>query len=380
MVKMFVSGDIVNYEHNDGLICSEGLSNVISAADYSVCNFEAPIEKYGSPIPKSGPHHFQRKGTIDGIKQQGFNMMCLANNHIMDYGSAALKATIDEARSLKLDTIGAGLTFDEAYKPVIKTVNDLKVGFINASEAQFGVKDYYSDDDQPGYAWINHKEIDRQITILNQECDFVIVLSHAGLENYSIPQKEWRNRYKHFCDLGADVIVGSHPHVPQGYEHYNDSLIFYSLGNFYFDSKNYHSKEDRSYSVMLKFDKNEKVSFEPVFHHKEDGHVQLSTIEKQVNLEELNSKLGDGYEKLHEEMSLQIYNKTIKKNLIYSLVPFTYDGSLKSSVKRALGFLLKRRKKPDKTLLSVHLLRNEAYYYATKHAMEIIAREKYGRR
>ncbi|MFG6147467.1 CapA family protein [Halobacillus sp. B23F22_1] len=380
MVKLFITGDIINYEHSDGLVCSDEISKVISDADYSICNFEAPIEGYGTPSPKSGRHHFQRKSTIKGLQKQGFNMMCLANNHIMDYGIAALKATIDEANSLKIDTVGAGINFHDAYKPLVKEVNDLKIGFINACEAQFGVKDYYSAEDHPGYAWINHKEIDRKISVLNEECDFVIVLSHAGLEHYNIPQKEWRVRYKHFCDLGADVIVGSHPHVPQGYEYYNNSVIFYSLGNFYFDSSNYRLKEDRSYSLNLNLEKNKKVRFDPLFHHKENGYVQLSPREQQVNLDLLNANLGENYEELHEEMSLEIYNKTIKKNLIFSLLSFPYDGNIKSTIKRSLSLIFNKRKKQDKTLLSLHLLRNEAYYYATKHAMEIISKDKYGRR
>ncbi|WNF37357.1 CapA family protein [Bacillaceae bacterium IKA-2] len=377
MAKVFICGDIVNYENRDGLVCSKTLSKVISEADYSICNFEAPIDGFGEPQPKSGSHHFQRKSTIGGLKEQGFNLLCMANNHIMDFGSAGLTETIKEANSSGLETIGAGSDFDEAYKPLIKKIDNLKLGIINACEAQFGVIDYFSGPDQAGYAWINHNNIDKQIIELRKKCDYVIVLSHAGLEHYNLPQKEWRRRYKHFCDLGADAIVGSHPHVPQGYEHYNDSLIFYSLGNFYFDSKNYIKKEDRSYSIVLQLEKNKKINFEPVFHHKQDGLVQLSPPDKQIDLNSLNANLNDEYEMLHNAMSLAVYSKKIKSNFIYSILPFPYDGRLKSSLKRIIATLL-GRKKIDKDLLALHLLRNEAYYYAAKHALELISKEKYG--
>lgn len=275
-----------------------------------------------------------------------------------------------------MDTLGVGRNFSEAYKPLIKKINGLKFGFINACEAQFGVLDYYSGESQAGYAWINHPKIDQQIIELKKKCDFVIVLSHAGLEHYNIPQKEWRHRYQHFCNLGADVVVGSHPHVPQGYEKYNESYIFYSLGNFYFDSKNYIKKEDRSYSIILHFEKGKQIYFEPVFHHKQDGFVQISPTEKQIDLKSLNSKLNNEYKELHDKMSIEIYNKFVKKKLIYSLVPFPYDGNVISSIKTVASIILGRRKKEDKNLLSLHLLRNEAYYYAARHALELISQEK----
>lgn len=378
MTKLFICGDIVNYEHEDGIICSNELANIISEADYSICNFEAPIEGYGEPIPKAGPHHFQRKSTINGLKKQGFNLLCMANNHMMDFGEKGLLATMEEANKVGLDTIGVGKSFSEAYKPLIKTINNIKFGFINGCEAQFGVLDYFSGENQSGYAWINHHKIDHQIMKLKRQCDYVIVLSHAGLEHYNIPQKEWRQRYKHFCDLGADIVVGSHPHVPQGFEKYNDSLIFYSLGNFYFDSKNYINKEDRSYAIIIEFKKNEEISFVPIYHHKENGQVQLSPDEKKINLDLLNSFLTDKYEKLHDSMSLEIFHKYTKTNLIYSLLSYPFDGNIKSSIKKILSSILKKRKKVDKDLLSLHLFRNEAYYYATRHALELISQEKHG--
>lgn len=378
MTKLFICGDIINYQKQDGIICSKGLSEIILDSDYAICNFEAPIESSGKPQPKSGPHHFQRKATIRGLKQQGFDLLCFANNHIMDFGVDGLNKTIGEANKSSLDIIGAGNNFNEAYRPLIKKINGLTVGFINACEAQFGVIDSFSDKNQAGYAWINHNYVDKQILKLRKKCDFVIVLAHAGLEHYNLPQKEWRLRYKHFVDLGANVVIGSHPHVPQGYEFYDDSIIFYSLGNFYFDSKKYINKEDRSYSVILKLEKDNKINFEPVFHHKEDGFVQLSPPERQIDLAILNGYLDERYEKLHDQMSLEVYNQKLKSNLLYSLMAIPYDGNFKSSTKRILARLIGRRKKADKDLLALHLIRNEAYYYAIKHALELRAKEKCG--
>ncbi|MFS0674967.1 CapA family protein [Ornithinibacillus sp. 179-J 7C1 HS] len=376
MANVFVCGDIVNYGHSDGIILSEDLATIVKGSDYSICNFEAPVEGAGKPVPKSGGHHYQRVGTVKGLKEQGFDLLCLANNHMMDYGEEGLYVTINEAENVGIETIGAGMNVTEAYRPVIKQFQDVTVGFINACEAQFGVLNYATTQDQAGYAWINHAEIDKQILELKAKCDVVVVLAHAGLEHYSIPQKEWRQRYKHFCHLGVDVVIGSHPHVPQGYERYADSVIFYSLGNFYFDSVNFKDKEDQTYSVLLKIEKNEPVEFELVYSHKKDGLVQLSNESNRININELNELLENEYEKLHEDMSLHVYNQIIKRNFIYSLGSTAYDGGVVTTLKRIINILLGRQKKVDKALLSLHLVRNETYHYAMVNALEAIANKK----
>lgn len=375
MISFAIFGDIVNYEKADGIVCSDSLTEVIVSADCSVCNFEAPIAGGGKKQPKSGKHHFQLAETVDGLKKQGFDLLLLANNHIMDFGEAGLKATIDRIVSCELKFLGAGLSFDDAYRPVIQEIQGYKVGMINACEAQFGVLDNFNRLSSAGYAWISHPLIDNTIINLKKLCDFVIVFSHAGLEFYPIPQKEWRTRYRHFCDLGADVVVGTHPHVPQGYENYENSLIFYSLGNFYFDSEKYRFKEDSTYAVWLEFGKDTPLFFKPIFHYKSNGVVSLAPPEKRIDLNALCRLLGAGYEDIHDQMSLEAYD-SIRRNLLYSLMHFPYDGSLFSSIRRIAGDLLKRRKKTDKDLLQLHLLRNEAYYYAARHALEVKVRAK----
>jgi len=378
MVNLFVCGDVINYECRDGAICSDKLAQLVISADFSVCNFEAPIEGYGTAQPKSGTHHFQRPETITGLKKQGFDLLLLANNHIMDFGEEGLAATIDHAKEAGVETIGAGLNAKAAYAPIIKEFDSLKIGIINACEAQFGVIDYFERPHNAGYAWVNHSQIDKNIILLKRECDFVIIFSHAGLEHYSIPQKEWRERYRHFCSLGADVVIGSHPHVPQGYEKQGESLIFYSLGNFYFDSKSYKDRDDSSFAVWLKIERDNPPVFKPVFYYKKKGLVRLAPPEKQVDIDGLCASLSDSYKKAHDQMCLEAYEQ-FKRNLIFSLMPLSYDGNLSSSLRRIASRILGRSKRIDKTLLQLHLFRNEAYYYAAKHALELQASKRYKR-
>lgn len=114
-----------------------------------------------------------------------------------------------------MDYVGTDINSEGAYRPFIKHINGIKLGIVNAAESQLGVLDYATKEDEAGYAWINHYKIDQLVVSLKEKCDTVIVFPHAGLEHYNIPQKEWRIRYQQLCDLGADAIIVSHPHVPQ---------------------------------------------------------------------------------------------------------------------------------------------------------------------
>lgn len=372
--KFFIAGDIINTQNQNGRIISEDMERVIGSCDYAICNFEAPIEGYGKPIVKSGPHLQNKISTVKGLREQGFNLLLLANNHMMDYGQEAMDATKSLAEEEGLDTVGAGNNFDDAYRPLIKEINNLKFGIINACEAQFGVLDYHQPKTAAGYAWINHNQIDKIILHLKQECDFVLVFSHAGLENYSIPQKEWRERYKHLCDLGADVIIGCHPHVPQGYEQHGTSLIFYSLGNFYFDRGRWAESKNTSFALKLFFKKDEVPTCELVFHVTDvaNQQVRLAKDHEQVDIEKLNVLLHDEYEQEHTKMSLDAYKNNVNPNLLRGFIPFPLGTNFKSSIKELLATLLGRRRHVNKSVLSLHLMRNEAYYFVTRNAMEIL--------
>lgn len=372
MAKIFACGDIVNCRNETGSVCSEDINEIIRQTDYAICNFEAPIKGYGTPLRKIGPHIGQRPETLKGLKDQGFNLTLLANNHIMDFGKDALLATKAEAEHSGLQTIGASDSFESAYSPLVEEIEGLKIGFINACEAQFGVIDHFERATQEGYAWINHPQIDKTILNLRHECDFIIVFAHAGLENYSIPQKEWRARYRHLCDLGADVIIGSHPHVPQGYEAHDNSFIFYSLGNFYFDAGSWNDTDDRSFAVVLDLQKGHLPNFALVQHYTKDRRVHITPDKMQVDIDELCEKLGTHYSRYHNIMALKAY-PSIRKNLMQSLFPLPVDATIGGTFKEIAAKALGRRKKIDKHLLQLHLLRNESYYYAARHALELYA-------
>lgn len=210
---------------------STSLQTTIDRGNINVVNFEAPVSGVGEKSLRSGPKLCQPPSSHEFLREHGFNLFQLANNHAVDFGEEACLAT----KQLLANTVGAG-TEEEAYLPVIKVINGIKIGFLSFVHHEFGVFDDSCYGQKIGTAWIcSHKAI-KAIISTKQDVDYLIVLPHAGVEQVDLPLPEWRTLYRAFVDFGADVVVGTHPHVPQGWEIYNDKPIFYSLGNFYFDA------------------------------------------------------------------------------------------------------------------------------------------------
>jgi len=293
----------------------------------------------------------------------------LANNHIFDYGKEGLNSTINEAEKNNLGFTGAGNSISEAYKPFFIKVGDLNVAIINGCEAQFGVLDGNDLSQESGYAWINHWLIDEAIVYAKKLADYVIVCPHAGLEDYSVPLIEWRERYKRLCDLGASCIISSHPHVPQGYENYKGKPIFYSLGNFYFDALGYKNMPDHSYSVILNITK-KLTTFELVYHQKENGIICLSDIGNHLSIENLNAQLFN--DEILSNIYLTEYEKSCRLYLKLSICLFKHSGSILYTLKRLIKkFISPKKFKQENEILLMHLFRNETYRWILQRAINL---------
>lgn len=232
-VKINVVGDFC-VESLGNLHCGGLLNKFISEADLNVVNLEAPIYTQDTvPSVKSGPNLFQDENVPAFLENNGFNVVLLANNHIMDYGEKAFSNTVKHFSPQTL-LVGAG-TFEEAYCVKVAKINNVKIGFLSISQYEFGMLEDNGVIREVGVAWMLHPCIDELILNAKVICDYLIVLPHAGLEFFELPLPEVRSLYRHFVNIGADAVIGNHPHVPQSWEIYHDRPILYSLGNFCFD-------------------------------------------------------------------------------------------------------------------------------------------------
>lgn len=231
MVKIVVCGDF-RALYPEKIKVDDAVSRILDSVDIRVCNFEAPILAGGPQATlKSGPSLYQSPLSSEFLSKNGFDVILLANNHIMDYGELGLRST-KESFCGKI-TVGAG-TAEEAFTVKIIETNGKRIGFLSLVHHEYGVLEGINDIGV-GTAWICSPDVATIIRDAHTHCDSLIVLPHAGVEHSAAPLPQWRHLYKSFIDWGADAVIASHPHCPQGWERYKDKPIYYSLGNFYFD-------------------------------------------------------------------------------------------------------------------------------------------------
>lgn len=294
----------------------------------------------------------------------------MANNHIYDYGQKGIEETLKELKKYDLEFIGGGGTFEEAYKTTIIEKNGIKIGLLAGCENEFGC--LHEEKNRGGYAWLFHENIEDNIRELKSRCDFVVMIAHAGVEEIEIPIKEWRDRYKRLCAVGVDVIIGHHPHVPQGYEKYENSLIFYSLGNFYFDTASFIDKSDDSYSVALEFSANKDIDFEIIYHKKIDGQAcRVEEDEVSFDIEYLSSLLKDGYEKRNDEISIKLFHKYYYRYYESALGKLTSNGTIQQKIKYFIKLLIGRDMKNNMLLL--HNIKIDSHRFLVQRALELMS-------
>lgn len=230
MSKVTIFGDfkVNNVKH---LNLSAELVYLLNTSDVKLVNFEAPIHSNGNPIKKSGPNICQHVEAPEWLEERGFNAISLANNHTMDYGEAGLESSVNAFK--KAEILGVG-TWKDAYRMHVFTTSDgLKVGIISCTHCEFGTLTDENCANSKGCAWSLSTEIIRAIR--GWGGGYLIVFNHGGVEYMDVPLPEWRDVYRLWIEMGADAVIASHPHVPQGYELYKGKPICYSLGNFCFD-------------------------------------------------------------------------------------------------------------------------------------------------
>ncbi|NWG13493.1 MAG: CapA family protein [Acidobacteria bacterium] len=203
---------------------------VLRRADLRIVNCECAITASNRPVVKSGSVFKASPVHIKGLTRVPFEVACLANNHVLDYGVRGLRDTLDILHRHGIRTVGAGLSAREALSPLTVRVNARRITVVNFSEGE----DLTASRGGPGVCgW----EIDRLLSLVRKFKklgDIVIAIGHAGLEYVPFPPPYVVEAYRALAEAGADCVVGHHPHVPQGLEMRSRHLVAYSLGNFVF--------------------------------------------------------------------------------------------------------------------------------------------------
>ena len=222
--------------------------NHIKDADISIANLEAPFTEGGEPYEKKYNFKVPPSYAV-GIKRAGFDVVNLANNHIMDYGAHGLLRTISTLDSAKIGYCGAGKNIEMANYPYLCDVRGKKIAFLGYSMTY--PLEFATRGDSAGTVYPVAALLKRTVNFWNTQVDYVVVSFHWGAEKYDTP-KEYQTEFAHLAiDHGADLVLGHHPHVLQGLELYRGRLIAYSLGNYAFASYSENARESIILKVVL---------------------------------------------------------------------------------------------------------------------------------
>jgi len=240
-VTLLFVGDIMLSRLIGNIIEREGvdfpfdlIKDITIAADITFGNLENPVSLQGENVGSKYSFRADPKALV-GLKNAGFDVLSLANNHIYDWGGDALLDTLMHLSSIRIIGVGVGKNFDDAHRPKIIEKNGVKFAFLAYSD--FAGVSISSISSSPAIASLNIEEIKNDIQKAKNEykADCVIVSMHSG-EEYQTKENERQQKFgREIINAGANFVVGHHPHVIQGVEEYNEGVIAYSLGNFIFD-------------------------------------------------------------------------------------------------------------------------------------------------
>ncbi|MFC3803240.1 CapA family protein [Cohnella sp. GCM10012308] len=240
------------------------IKDEVSKADYAVLNLETSVTEASVKDLNQRFNFKSEAGSLDGIKHAGFDMVSLGNNHVLDYKEKGLRDTLKNVEKAGLRHVGAGLNEEEAFRFETVQLNGATVK-IGAVTRFMPTTAWKATDKKPGVASAYEPDkILAAIRAASKDADYVLVFIHWGVENTTSPQPWQRELGADMLDAGASAVIGSHPHVLQGFEFHKGKPIAYSIGNFLFPDYVKGKKADTGL-LNLTLDKGKvTVSFHPL--------------------------------------------------------------------------------------------------------------------
>lgn len=329
-ITLTATGDILMHntqywgaQQNDGTYNFDSfftpVEHLIKAGDYSSTNFEAPMAE-----PELGYSSYPRFNSPDAIadtfKNSGFDLVVTANNHILDQGYKGAIRTLEVLKRASLDTTGCFPSAEIQNSPLIKTIRGIKVGYIAYT---YGVNGIPLPDSAPYLVNIlKPDKIITDISSLRPQVDILVLILHWGEEYRQQPTNQQKDLAKKFLEAGADVILGSHPHVLEPMELMNingkKKFIIYSMGNFI--SAQNGLERNCGVILNLKFQKDfvsnitsfTDVSYVLTYSHayRSNGKLQYRVVPVQETIQ----KIKDGIEPFLTPQDLPALKKVLEQS------------------------------------------------------------------
>lgn len=348
---LIFTGDIGFDKYMDGKwrdphLLSDEVLSFLHASDHLIVNVEGPLSDQKKVMRENAVAslvHSMDPEAASFLQKIGADVWNICNNHIMDAGVDGIRDTLALAKAYKTRTLGAGMNLKEAASPVIFPeaggIGLIGVGYQRACRK--------ASEDTPGcLSWSDMETIAHAIDQVKQTCRWCIIVAHGGEEFTALPSPYTRDRYMAYLNMGADLVIGHHPHVPMNYETFPGKAIFYSLGNFVFDTDYQRSQMNTELGLFVKlhFSEND-FTFEPfgIRIDRECDHVVKGEIPRIfTDVQE------DEYEKLIPLAAKMFLNNT-KKQLRF-LKPAEFENATEEDFYRNFYEPLRSGRVPGEVL------------------------------
>ena len=334
---------------------------IIENSDLAITNLESPITNLDSEkIKKTGPYLKSSKKSLSVLKQAGFDLLTLGNNHILDYGKQGIISTLDSCKENMLNYVGAGISKEEVKKPFRTKIKGKSISILNFAENEFSTKI------ENNYGANSFEIINNSYDIISEKknSDILIVIVHGGREHYPLPSPKFKQALRFFVDIGANAVIAHHTHCVSGYEIYKNSPIFYGLGNFLFVGAPNKNRPlwNIGLAVNLIISENNSISFKlhPYCQSLDGGNIirLLEGADKSIFLK----KMFDRNKVISDDVSLNLQWKKyiFKQKKSYKSLLFVKNKWVRKLVTRKL-LPLNLFINESSVLHSINLIRCEAH-------------------
>lgn len=262
------TGDIGFDKHMEGKwadeeLLSPAVLDFFHSADHICANVEGALINAVNNGEKGVCFHAMDPNATKVLKKMQADLWSFGNNHTMDAGPEGVASTQKIAKKLGVRVFGGGMNIDEASAPVYI---DEAGGIGLICLAYMNGCDPATDSEAGIFRWDDTELIAKRIAQIKEKCRWCVIVCHGGEEFTALPTPYTRDRYLKYLEMGADVVVGHHPHVAENYELFDDGkAIFYSLGNFIFDTDYQRAHPYTDVGILLKLIFTEEtVGFEAI--------------------------------------------------------------------------------------------------------------------
>jgi poly-gamma-glutamate capsule biosynthesis protein CapA/YwtB (metallophosphatase superfamily) len=240
----------------------EKFADVLTKGEVIFANLECPVtDQHGeTQSPKSNVVFCAPPGAAATLRRAGVSLVSTANNHAYDYGLKGIRETIKFLNQDSILFVGTVSDSGLEFTPVIIERNNIKLGLVAYTQTVNIMGPWIG-----MISVFDSARARREIGLLKTKVDFVLASYHGGDEYKDVPGKSAEREMKLLAEFGADVVLGHHPHVPQGIHLYHGCLVFHSLGNAVFNQPQRYWTQ-RSFAAVIGFEKR-------------NGQKEISSIE-----------------------------------------------------------------------------------------------------